>query len=102
LNSLQQQRGKKINNKEFDNPSKVDALLDYLNSIEILNRQSLPCAQIRGLKNILIKNDQFHESDFSFNEEVIAAWMSEVIESEKRRKGRLTTFSAMTNIYTKS
>jgi hypothetical protein len=45
--SLQQQ-GKKSDNrratKEFNNDSKPlpDALLDYLNSIEILNRQSLP------------------------------------------------------------
>jgi hypothetical protein len=48
LNSLfNSRRGKRKgnqNSKEFDNPSKAlpDALLDYLNSIEILNRQSLP------------------------------------------------------------
>jgi hypothetical protein len=48
LNSAVQQQGKKRSdnrsNKEFNNDSKPlpDALLDYLNSIEILNRQSLP------------------------------------------------------------
>jgi hypothetical protein len=48
LNSAVQQQGKKKrqseSNKEFNNDSKPlpDALLDYLNSIEILNRQSLP------------------------------------------------------------
>jgi hypothetical protein len=49
LNSALQQQGEEkkrsqSNSKEFDNPSKAlpDALLDYLNSIEILNRQSLP------------------------------------------------------------
>jgi hypothetical protein len=49
LNSAVQQQGKKRSDnrratKEFNNDSKPlpDALLDYLNSIEILNRQSLP------------------------------------------------------------
>jgi hypothetical protein len=48
LNSAVQQQGRKEatieSNKEFNNESKPlpDALLDYLNSIEILNRQSLP------------------------------------------------------------
>jgi hypothetical protein len=48
LNSAVQQQGKKEATigatKEFNNDSKPlpDALLDYLNSIEILNRQSLP------------------------------------------------------------
>jgi hypothetical protein len=47
--ALQQQgeeskRQSEVNTKDFDNQSKAlpDALLDYLNSIEILNRQSLP------------------------------------------------------------
>jgi hypothetical protein len=49
LNSAVQQQGKKRSDnrrqqREFNNDSKPlpDALLDYLNSIEILNRQSLP------------------------------------------------------------
>jgi hypothetical protein len=50
LNSAVQQQGEEkkrqseSNKREFNNESKPlpDALLDYLNSIEILNRQSLP------------------------------------------------------------
>jgi len=45
-------RQSEANRKEFDNQSKVlpDALLDYLNSIEILNRQSLPLRSNYNLK----------------------------------------------------
>jgi DNA repair exonuclease SbcCD ATPase subunit len=58
LNSALQQQGEEkkrqsqSNSKEFDNPSKAlpDALLDYLNSIEILNRQSLPLRSNYNLK----------------------------------------------------
>jgi hypothetical protein len=50
LNTAIQQQGEEkkrqaeTNKREFNNDSKPlpDALLDYLNSIEILNRQSLP------------------------------------------------------------
>jgi hypothetical protein len=67
LNSAVQQQGKKKrqseSNKEFNNDSKPlpDALLDYLNSIEILNRQSLPLRSNynRKVQEYLIKNDQF-------------------------------------------
>jgi hypothetical protein len=55
--ALQQQgedskRQSESNRKEFDNQSKElpDALLDYLNSIEILNRQSLPLRSNYNLK----------------------------------------------------
>jgi hypothetical protein len=45
-------RQSESNRKEFDNQSKAlpDALLDYLNSIEILNRQSLPLRSNYNLK----------------------------------------------------
>jgi hypothetical protein len=55
--ALQQQgeeekRQSESSRKEFDNQSKAlpDALLDYLNSIEILNRQSLPLRSNYNLK----------------------------------------------------
>jgi hypothetical protein len=40
----EEKRQSESNKREFNNDSKPlpDALLDYLNSIEILNRQSLP------------------------------------------------------------
>jgi hypothetical protein len=57
--ALQQQgedseRRSELNTKEFDNQSKVlpDPLLDYLNSIEILDRQSLP---LRSNFNLRVK-----------------------------------------------
>jgi hypothetical protein len=58
LKSAVQQQGEESNRqsesnrKEFDNQSKAlpDALLDYLNSIEILNRQSLPLRSNYNLK----------------------------------------------------
>jgi hypothetical protein len=58
LNTALQQQGEEnkrqseSNKKEFDNQSKAlpDALLDYLNSIEILNRQSLPLRSNFNLK----------------------------------------------------
>ncbi|WP_413999750.1 hypothetical protein ACMDB5_04120 [Flavobacterium sp. W1B] len=45
-------RQSETNKKEFSNPSKAlpDSLLDYLNSIEILNRQSLPLRSNFNLK----------------------------------------------------
>jgi hypothetical protein len=65
LNSAVQQQGRKeseSNKREFNNDSKPlpDALLDYLNSIEI-NRQSLPLRSNynRKVQEYLIKNDQF-------------------------------------------
>jgi hypothetical protein len=68
LNSAVQQQGEEkkrqsSNKREFNNESKPlpDALLDYLNSIEILTDNHYLCAQITTarFKNILIKNDQF-------------------------------------------
>jgi len=58
LKSAMQQQGEEnkrqseSNKREFDNQTKVlpDALLDYLNSIEILNRQSLPLRSNFNLK----------------------------------------------------
>jgi hypothetical protein len=68
LNSAVQQQGKKEatigeQQREFNNDSKPlpDALLDYLNSIEILNRQSLPLRSNynRKVQEYFNKNDQF-------------------------------------------
>jgi hypothetical protein len=66
LNSAVQQGKKRSDNRRQqreNNDSKPlpDALLDYLNSIEILNRQSLPLRSNynRKVQEYFNKNDQF-------------------------------------------
>jgi ssRNA-specific RNase YbeY (16S rRNA maturation enzyme) len=69
-----------------------DALLDYLNSIEILNRQSLPLRSNynRRFKNILIKINFNYENEFNLeNEDAIASWLSASILSEGKKEGEI-------------
>jgi hypothetical protein len=76
--------------REFNNESKPlpDALLDYLNSIEILNRQSLPLRSnlTARFKNILIKMINFnYENEFNLeNEEAVGNWLSTSFLSGKK------------------
>jgi hypothetical protein len=79
------------NKREFNNESKPlpDALLDYLNSIEILNRQSLPLRSnySRKVQEYFNKNDQFNTKEFNLeNEDAIANWLSASILSEGRKR----------------
>jgi hypothetical protein len=74
-----------------------DALLDYLNSIEILNRQSLPLRSNynRKVQEYFNKNDQL-KTEFNLeNEDAIASWRQFCQKEE-----RINYIFVMTNIYT--
>jgi hypothetical protein len=83
-----------------------DALLDYLNSIEILNRQSLPLRSNynRKVQEYFNKMINFnYENEFNLeNEDAIASWLSASILSEGKKEGEINYIFVMTNIYTKS
>jgi hypothetical protein len=80
--------------REFNNDSKPlpDALLDYLNSIEILNRQSLPLRSNynRKVQEYFKKMINFnYENEFNLeNEDAIASWLSSIL-SEGKKEGEI-------------
>jgi hypothetical protein len=99
LNSAVQQQKKRrtieSNKREFNNESKPpDALLDYLNSIEILNRQSLPLRSNynRKVQEYFKKMINFnYENEFNLeNEDAIASWLSvNFVRREERGRNQL-------------
>jgi ssRNA-specific RNase YbeY (16S rRNA maturation enzyme) len=100
LNSAVQQQKKRRTigeqQREFNNDSKPlpDALLDYLNSIEILNRQSLPLRSNynRKVQEYFKKMINFnYENEFNLeNEDAIASWLSvNFVRREERGRNQL-------------
>lgn len=88
-------RQSETNKKEFNNQANAlpARLQEYLNSIEILNRQSLPLRSIstRRFKNTLKPMISFnYELDFKLeNETIYSDWISKVISSENRDEGEI-------------
>jgi hypothetical protein len=88
-------RQSESNKREFNNDSKPlpDALLDYLNSIEILNRQSLPLRSNYNRKVQEYFNKKMinfnYENEFNLeNEDAIASWLSSIL-SEGKKEGEI-------------